>query len=133
MKKMYIILICIMVALISGILGFTIGININLNRNNYSTSAKPEEESLVGTYKTNNWNGKEAVIALKSDKTMISPNGNGTWLVENGKLYIEYDTQAPQMTQDGQIEYKTIHKKQEVTVVESGLIYNDKFFEKINK
>lgn len=129
MNKTNIILICILIALISGIIGFVIGTNIN----NESTSMKTEEKNLVGTYKTNTWNGKEAVIALKNDKTMICPNGSGTWSVEDGKLYIEYDMQIPQFTEDGHEEYKTSHTKQEVMIVESGLMLGDHFFEKVNK
>ena len=54
MKKTYIILICTIVALVSGIVGFTIGLNINLNRNTNiinTTQAEEKEDSLVGTYK----------------------------------------------------------------------------------
>lgn len=135
MNKTNMILICVTIALISGIIGFIIGINfkgdneINLS----SVSIKNEERNLVGTYKTNTWNGKEAVIALKSDKTMICPNGSGTWTFEDGKLYIEYDFEVPQITEDGRQEYKKSHNKQEVTIVESGLMLSGHFFEKISK
>ena len=102
MNKTNMILICIIIALISGIIGFIIGINFKGNNeiNSSSVSMKNEEKNLVGTYKTNTWNGKEAVIALKSDKTMICPNGSGTWSFEDGKLYIEYDCEVPQITED---------------------------------
>ena len=129
------ILICVTIALISGIIGFIIGINFKGNNeiNLSSVSIKNEERNLVGTYKTNTWNGKEAVIALKSDKTMICPNGSGTWTFEDGKLYIEYDFEVPQITEDGRQEYKKSHNKQEVTIVESGLMLSGHFFEKISK
>lgn len=102
MNKTNMILICVTIALISGIIGFIIGINFKGNNeiNLSSVSIKNEERNLVGTYKTNTWNGKEAVIALKSDKTMICPNGGGTWTFEDGKLYIEYDFEVPQITED---------------------------------
>ncbi|MBQ9658662.1 MAG: hypothetical protein IJV31_07850 [Clostridia bacterium] len=135
MNKTNMILICVTIALISGIIGFIIGINFKGNNeiNSSSVSMKNEERNLVGTYKTNTWNGKEAVIALKSDKTMICPNGSGTWSFEDGKLYIEYDFEVPQITEDGRQEYKKSHNKQEVTIVESGLMLSGHFFEKINK
>ena len=135
MNKTNMILICIIIALISGIIGFIIGINFKGNNeiNSSSVSMKNEEKNLVGTYKTNAWNGKEAVIALKSDKTMICPNGSGTWSFEDGKLYIEYDFEVPQITEDGRQEYKKSHNKQEVTIVESGLMLSGHFFEKISK
>ena len=94
---------------------------------------KKNEDKVVGTYKTNTWNGKEAIIALKSDKTMICPNGSGTWSFEDGKLYIEYDYDLPQISEDGRQEYEKSHKKQEVTIVESGLMLSGHFFEKISK
>ena len=135
MNKTNMILICIILALISGIIGFIIGINFKGNNeiNSSSVSMKNEEKNLVGTYRTNTWNGKEAVIALKSDKTMICPNGSGTWTFEDGKLYIEYDFEVPQITEDGRQEYKKSHNKQEVTIVESGLMLSGHFFEKISK
>ena len=135
MNKTNMILICIIIELISGIIGFIIGINFKGNNeiNLSSVSIKNEERNLVGTYKTNTWNGKEAVIALKSDKTMICPNGSGTWSFEDGKLYIEYDFEVPQITEDGRQEYKKSHNKQEVTIVESGLMLSGHFFEKLSK
>lgn len=135
MNKTNMILICVTIALISGIIGFIIGINFKGNNeiNLSSVSIKNEERNLVGTYKTNTWNGKEAVITLKSDKTMICPNGSGTWTFEDGKLYIEYDFEVPQITEDGRQEYKKSHNKQEVTIVESGLMLSGHFFEKISK
>ena len=135
MNKTNMILICVTIAFISGIIGFIIGINFKGNNeiNLSSVSIKNEERNLVGTYKTNTWNGKEAVIALKSDKTMICPNGSGTWTFEDGKLYIEYDFEVPQITEDGRQEYKKSHNKQEVTIVESGLMLSGHFFEKISK
>ena len=135
MNKTNMILICIIIALISGIIGVIIGINFKGNNeiNSSSVSMKNEEKNLVGTYRTNTWNGKEAVIALKSDKTMICPNGSGTWSFEDGKLYIEYDFEVPQITEDGRQEYKKSHNKQEVTIVESGLMLSGHFFEKLSK
>ena len=125
MNKKNITLICIIIALVSGIIGFIIGMNVK--GNDEMTS------SLVGTYKTNTWNGKEAVIALKNDKTMICPNGSGTWSFEDGKLYIEYGLSIPQITEDGHQEYKESQTKQEVTIVENGLMLRGHFFEKISK
>ena len=125
MNKKNITLICIIIALVSGIIGFIIGMNVK--GNNEMTS------SLVGIYKTNTWNGKEAVIALKNDKTMICPNGSGTWSFEDGKLYIEYGLSIPQITEDGHQEYKESQTKQEVTIVENGLMLSGHFFEKLSK
>ena len=133
MNKTNMILICIIIALVSGIIGFIIGMNVKESNGINSSSVKNEEQNLVGTYKTNTWNRKEAIIALKSDKTMICPNGNGTWSFEDGKLYIEYGLSIPQITEDGHQEYKESQTKQEVTIVENGLMLSGHFFEKLSK
>ena len=125
MNKANKILICALIALISGVIGFIIGINVNVNLQN--------DKGLVGTYKTNTWNGKEAIIALQKDKTMICPNGSGTWALEDGKLYIEYDYEILKFSETGEQEYEKIHSKQEVMIVENGLMLSGHFFEKINK
>ena len=139
MKSKNIFLICIIVALIFGVIGFVIGVNTSKGTNN--------EKRFVGTYKTNTWNGKEAVLVLQKDKSMIHPMGyKGTWLVENGKLYIEYEyistiaqsaDEAAAMFNGESIKkdesnYKK-HEKKEVTIVEGGLMLSGHFFEKINK
>ncbi len=109
---------------------------------NINTNKLRKGKDFVGTYKTNTWNGKEVIIALQKDKTMICPNG--TWAFEDGKLYIEYDyTDSAAMmvdefnknigtNQESNKDYKK-HAKQEVMVIESGLMYNGHFFEKVNK
>ncbi len=125
MNKINKILIYVLIALISGVTGFIIGININTNVQN--------DKELVGTYKTNTWNDKEEIIALQKDKTMICPNGSGTWSLEDGKLYIEYDYEISTISETGEQEYKKSHEKQEVMIVEGGLMLSGNFFEKINK
>ena len=125
MKKIHIVLICAIISLISGIIGFVFGMNV--------TGDSKNETSYVGTYRTNTWNGKEAVIVLQKDKTMVCPNGSGTWNIEDGKLYIEYDITIPQITEDGRQEDKKSHTKQEVMIVEGGLMLSGHFFEKVNK
>lgn len=64
---------------------------------------------------------------------MVCPNGSGTWNIEDGKLYIEYDITIPQITEDGRQEDKKSHTKQEVMIVEGGLMLSGHFFEKVNK
>ena len=74
MNKTNMILICIIIALISGIIGFVIGMNVKRSNSNI-ISVKNEEKNLIGTYKTSSWNGKEAVLVLNEDGTMIYPTG----------------------------------------------------------
>lgn len=132
MNKTNIILIFIVNTLISAIIGFMIGININ---NTFISNKK-----LIGTYRN-----KEEIIALKKDKSMIFKKGKGTWSIENGRLYIEYDyidealkaidefDNTVTNTQDKKKRDYKQHAKEEITIVENGLIYNNSFYEKITK
>lgn len=132
MKKINIILICIIIALISGIIGFTIGMNVKGNCTSSSVTQQNDENNIVGTYKTNTWNGKEAVLVLNKDKTMIHPTGSkGIWLLEDGKLYVEYEMEIPIWDNNGTEQNKTSTNKQEVTIVDGGLMLNTHFFEKV--
>lgn len=139
MTKTNIILIFIINTLLSAIIGFIIGININ------NTSI--DNKKIVGTYRKNSFGDyKEEIIALQKDKSMIFKNGKGTWSIENGRLYIEYDyIDEVSMSVDEvkdefnnniqnkkKSDYKR-HAKEEVTMVENGLIYNNSFYEKITK
>ena len=115
MKK--IIFICCIVAIISGIIGFLIGNNRTGN-------------NLIGTYRTNSWNGKEAVLVLNSDNTFIHPNGNtGTWSIKGNKIYLEYESSYSYA--DGNIVTIIENKKEEATIVDKGIMINTHFFEKV--
>ena len=132
MTKTNIILIFIINTLISAIIGIIIGININ---NTFISNKK-----LIGTYRN-----KEEIIALKKDKSMIFKKGKGTWSIENGRLYIEYDyidealeaiDEFDNMWKNTQNKKKSDYKqhaKEEITIFENGLIYNNSFYEKITK
>ena len=134
MTKTNIILIFIINTLLSAIIGFIIGININ------NTSI--DNKKIVGTYRKNSFGDyKEEIIALKKDKSMIFKNGKGTWSIENGRLYIEYDyidealeaiDEFDNTQNKKKSDYKR-HAKEEITIVENGLIYNNSFYEKITK
>lgn len=139
MTKTNIILIFIINTLLSAIIGFIIGININ------NTSI--DNKKIVGTYRKNSFGDyKEEIIALQKDKSMIFKNGKGTWSIENGRLYIEYDyidevSMSVDKLEDEfnnniqnkkKSDYKR-HAKEEITMVENGLIYNNSFYEKITK
>ena len=123
MRKINIIIIGIVIALIFGIIGFFIGNNVNLKNDN---------KKIVGTYKTSNWNGKEAVLVLNADKTMIHPNGyTGTWLFQDNKLFIEYKMEIPTLDDTGNQSDQKKKTKQEISIVPNGVIINTHFFEKI--
>ena len=76
---------------------------------------------------------------------MIHPTGyNGTWFMNEGKLYIEYDyidtvaQSADEMitmfSKENQLTSEKNymkHEKQEITIVEGGLILSGHFFEKV--
>lgn len=71
MKNKKSIIISFIVSLITFILGILIGLNINSN-----DELKYKKVNVAGTYRTTSWNGKEAVIVLKSDKTCMYPNNS---------------------------------------------------------
>ncbi len=121
MSKTNVILICIIVALISGIIGFIIGTNTKLSFDNSSSNLQAFEEDdsakMVGTYKTNTWNGKEGVLVLKEDKTAIYPTGQRTyWIYDNNRLYLTSETGE---------------NRQELEIVDGGIMINTHFFEKV--
>jgi hypothetical protein len=125
------IIICIIIALVFGSIGFIIGFNI---KDSFSLNKK--EKDLVGTYRTQDWNGKEGIIVLNKNKTCIHPSGYaGTWYIENGKLYMDVDFPTIASNKEKTLYYETFEKtekkKIEVLVVEKGLIFSSKFFEKI--
>lgn len=90
MKKTKILLICIVSSLLTGIVGYIIGINysdeIRLNK---------QEKNIVGTYKTTTWNGKDAALVLDKDKTCIYPSGSSkcTWKVTDNNVIITINTE----------------------------------------
>ena len=125
MKKTYIIFLCLIIALVSGVFGFLIGIN-----SNNSKSSNKDEESIVGTYKTNNWNGNEAVLVINEDNTFIHPNGyNGTWSIDGNKILLQYDYSYSYA--DGNIVTNTEKNQQEAIIVDKGIMINTHFFEKL--
>lgn len=120
MKKINIILIFVII-LILGIVGFIIGINMN---------DKATLNNIVGTYRTNTWNGKEAVLVLNEDKTCIYPTGSkGIWSVDNGKIYIEIEESYSYA--DGNLVTKHSKSKIETIIVDKGIMINTHFFEKV--
>lgn len=63
---------------------------------------------------------------------MIHPTGSkGIWLLEDGKLYVEYEMEIPIWDNNGTEQNKTSTNKQEVTIVDGGLMLNTHFFEKV--
>ena len=123
MSKSNIILLCCIIALIFLGLGFFLGLHF---QNNFGSN------KLVGTYRTTTWNGKEGILVLNKDKTMISPNGNGTWYSKDNKVYIEYQSSHMSLADDG-VTLVTIYDTitDEIIVVDNGLMYKDNFFERV--
>ena len=71
MKNKKLILISVIVSSITFVIGILIGLGINT-----SDELKYKKVNVAGTYRTSSWNGKEAVVALKSDKTCMYPNNS---------------------------------------------------------
>lgn len=122
MRKINYILLCIIIALITGLLGFLVGINLkdisNLDK---------KELSLLGTYRNNSSNGKESILVLNEDKTCIHFTGNkGIWYIEDQKLYLLIERTT---TFNGETTSGTY--KQEAEIVDKGIMINNIFFEKL--
>ena len=125
MKRTYIIFLCLIIALVSGVFGFFIGINLN-----NSKPLSKDEKDIAGTYKTNNWNGNEAVLVINEDNTFIHPNGyNGTWSIDGNKILLQYDYSYSYA--DGNIVTNTQTNHQEAIIVDIGIMINTHFFEKL--
>ena len=125
------IVICIIIALVFGVIGFIIGLNF---KDSFTLDKK--EKDLVGTYRTQDWNGKEGIIVLNKDKTCVHPLGyTGTWFIEDDKLYMDVNFPTITSNKEKIMFYETFEKtekkKIEVLVVEKGLMLSSKFFEKI--
>ncbi len=142
MKKSNIIMICIIVALVSGIIGYIIGINIKSHDNTYvsETANIPSpsaEEKVVGTYYSTTWNGREGVLTLYIDGTCDYPSGGkGTWSVEDNTIHIDLDISSDMLEfynktgqEGGLVNGKNRH---DAIIVNSGIILHDKFFQKMN-
>lgn len=137
MKKLNVILICIIVALIFGIVGYIIGINMRYIPKNSSLSNVNIEEKIVGTYYCTTWNGHEAVLTLYKDGTCDYPTGNnGTWTVEKNTIHIDIDFSSALnefYNKVGEEKSLTSAKdRHDAIIVDNGIILHDKFFQKMN-
>ncbi len=119
MKKR--ILTYIIVALVSAILGFLIGTNNNVFNG---------IGNISGTYRTNSWNGEEAVLILNKDYTCIYPTGDeGIWSVDGNIIYIEIKSSYSYA--DGEVHTVESLNKYKATIVDRGIMLNTCFFEKL--
>ena len=142
MKKLNIIMICIIVALVSGIIGYIIGINMKVDNNTYVSEdanipSQSIEEKVVGTYYTTTWNGHEGVLTLYADGTCDYPTGSkGIWSVEDNTIHLDLDVSLDMLefyNKNAQ-ESSLINgrDRHDAIIVNSGIILHDKFFQKMN-
>ena len=90
MKNKVSLLVCIICSISLGLLGFILGFFLsgkdNLNK---------QENNIVGTYRTTEWNESEAILKLNADNTCKYPNNNDKceWKIEeNNKVIITMPT-----------------------------------------
>lgn len=132
MKKVNYILICIIIALISGIIGFIIGITMRENIVTSSNTIQSEEDTIVGTYKTNTWNGHEAVLVLNSDKSMIYPDGGtGIWALKDEKIYLKFKSNIGMLSEYLENKVEEKYSIKEAIIVDKGIMIDTHFFEKV--
>lgn len=139
MKKINVVLICVIIALITGALGFFLG----FYSRNFFLNNRNKQNSIAGTYHSTNWNGGEGVLILNDDGTCKYPTGNdGTWYSREDKIYINLDYSDvinDFYNQFGE-EYNPTVENTPVTkddeydaiIVDSGIILHNTFFQKMS-
>ena len=151
MNKTNVILICVIIALISGIAGYIIGVNVTKTAPAVAENPAPiqeltPEEKCVGTYYSSTWNGKNATLVLNADMTMKYPTGDtGTWSVEGDKihLYLDGKDMGEMLKRFGindvnELDSNRVEIPQvqntgyTATIVNNGVMLNDHFFQKMN-
>lgn len=114
MSKQTLGIIFVALALVVGLLlGFIIGQNCSFD----GQDREDIEQSAVGTYKTDVWNGKPATLILKKDGTCHYPTGSsGTWTQDKDIITINLNDST----------YTA-----EAEIVDNGILLHDVFFEKV--
>lgn len=144
MKKIKVTLICIIIALITGIIGFFIGLyareNSTNNQNFSESSNQDKQNAVVGTYYAPNWNGHEATLILNNDGTCKYPTGDtGKWNTDGEKVYITLDYSDEILNFYNSIgeEYSSnienitsLKDTHDAIIVNFEIILHDKFFQK---
>lgn len=90
MKKKVSLLVCIICSALLGLLGFVLGFLIS-GKDNFNK----QENNIVGTYRTTEWNEREAILKLNADNTCNYPNNGDKceWKIEeNNKVIITMPT-----------------------------------------
>lgn len=125
MKKSKIIIICIVIALFSGIIGFIVGKNINDNKSN-----------IEGIYYSYKWNNRTGVLKILPDGTFNYPSGGtGTWSIKGSTIHLDMNIDQ------NKIEFYKQYKlgnlvdgkdRHDAELVNDGIILHGVFFQKMN-
>ena len=90
-------------------IGFFVGLLVGMN-------VEPSN-SVVGTYKTDYWNGKSSVLVLNEDGSCFYPTGaTGTWSQQGNQISIDLGDNSTHTAE----------------LVDHGIILHEKFFEKLD-
>jgi hypothetical protein len=124
MKKLSILIVIIMIALVFGVAGYLIGVNSNTSSN------------AVGIYHSNLWSGREATLVLNADGTCKYPAGSkGTWTIENKIIHINLgntNTVSNDVNATSTATTSNTTNIHDAMIVKDGVILHDVMFQKMS-
>ena len=130
MKKVVIVIICIIIAISFFVLGFFVGQN---------NEGLGKEKKLVGTYYCEKWNDRGLTIELKKDMTYIGEikgySNGGTWYIDKSEVFFTPNgelTEEQKEFYDNNKEFGDPYAPVKATIVNEGLLINNNIFKKMN-
>ncbi|HEX2944945.1 MAG TPA: hypothetical protein VHT96_03210 [Clostridia bacterium] len=125
MKKLSVLIVIIIVAIVFGVAGYMIGVNSNTS------------SSAVGIYHSDSWNGHEATLVLNADDTCKYPTGDkGTWTIENNIIHINLgntNTVSNDIDATSTATASNTTDIHDATIVKDGVILHDVMFQNMSK
>lgn len=117
MKKMFPIIIIVLAVAIAFGTGLLVGKNY--------------QDSVVGVYQTDNWNGKIGTLVLYEDGTCQYPSGGtAKWILDGDTVRITVESKG--IIADGTLQEIVSTSEYEAKVMENGLVLHDAFFRKVS-
>ena len=110
----------IMLIIFSLIIGFLLGYIVAMQNpvQGLFNPSTQNQSNAVGSYKTDDWNGKSSALVIKQDGTCLYPTRkSGTWVQEGLNVIITLNYNG------------SVHNAE---LVEGGIILYGKFLEKVN-
>lgn len=142
MKKIIMVIICIVVAVVFFVCGFFLGKNSTekeVATEETNTQEKvSKEKQLVGLYYCDNWNGNSrAQLELFEDGTLKYPirildTDKGTWNVEGDVIKVVLDVDKTSDMWKAYQEMNYDPSQPEIRIINEGLLVGSNIFRKLN-